>query len=143
MNSIHILLVEDNEGDILLTTEALSEGRIINNISVARDGKEALDFLEKKDPFENVKTPDLILLDVNLPKKNGHEVLQYIKNKDDLKHIPVIVLTTSSSERDINMSYKNHANCFITKPVEVDDFMKAVAEIENFWINIVQLPRKK
>lgn len=142
MNGIHILLVEDNEGDILLTTEALNEGRIINDISVARDGKEALDFLEKKDNFKGVKTPDLILLDVNLPKKNGHEVLQYIKSKDHLKHIPVIVLTTSSSERDINLSYKNHANCFITKPVEVDDFMKAVAQIEDFWINIVQLPRK-
>ncbi len=143
MKSIHILLVEDNEGDIFLVTEALEEGKIVNKISVARDGKEALDFLNKTGKFENEEMPDLILLDVNLPKKNGHEVLQYIKEQDSLKQIPVIMLTTSSSEKDILMSYKNHANCFITKPVDVDNFLKVIYSIENFWINIITLPTKR
>lgn len=143
MKAIHILLVEDNEGDILLTTEALQEGRIINQVSVVRDGKAAIDFLEKNGSYTGVASPDLVLLDVNLPKKNGQEVLQHIKTSDQLKHIPVIMLTTSSSEKDIMESYRNYANCYVTKPVEVDDFMKAVTEIENFWINIVQLPGNK
>lgn len=142
MHQIHILLVEDNEGDILLTTEALEEGKIVNKISVAKDGKAAIDFLEKKNGYEKATTPDLILLDVNLPKKNGHEVLQYIKNADKLKMIPVIILTTSSSEKDIMLSYKNYANCFITKPVEVDNFLQVINSIENFWISIVHLPGK-
>ena len=140
MNSIHILLVEDNEGDIFLITEALQEGKIVNKISVAKDGKEAIDFLEKKEKYANSGTPDLILLDVNLPKKNGHEVLDYIKSSENLKHIPVIMLTTSSSDKDVLLSYKSHANCFITKPVDVDSFLKIVSSIENFWINIVKLP---
>ncbi len=140
MKSIHVLLVEDNEGDIILTKEALEEGKLVNKISIARDGKEALDFLEKKQPFEEADAPDLILLDVNLPKKNGHEVLQFIKTTDAYKHIPVIMLTTSSSHRDINVSYTNHANCYITKPVEVDEFFKVLLQIENFWVNIVKLP---
>lgn len=140
MKSIHVLLVEDNEGDIILTKEALEEGKLVNKISIARDGKEALDFLEKKQPFEEADAPDLILLDVNLPKKNGHEVLQFIKTADAYKHIPVIMLTTSSSHRDINVSYTNHANCYITKPVEVDEFFKVLLQIENFWVNIVKLP---
>lgn len=142
MHQIHILLVEDNEGDILLTTEALEEGKIVNKISVAKDGKAAIDFLEKKNGYEKATTPDLILLDVNLPKKNGHEVLQYIKNADKLKMIPVIILTTSSSEKDIMLSYKNYANCFITKPVEVDNFLQVISSIENFWISVVHLPGK-
>jgi CheY-like chemotaxis protein len=141
MKSIHILLVEDNEGDIMLTTEALEEGRIANKISVVKDGKHAIDFLNKKGDYEGASLPDLILLDINLPKKNGHEVLQYIKGSDDLKQIPVIMLTTSSSEKDILESYKNYVNCYITKPVDVNDFIKAVAKIEDFWINIVNLPR--
>ncbi|MBE9464182.1 response regulator [Dyadobacter subterraneus] len=140
MKSIHILLVEDNEGDILLTTEALQEGRISNTISVVRDGEEAIDFLNQKGRHALAEQPDLVLLDVNLPKKNGHEVLQYIKKSDDIKHIPVIMLTTSSSEKDINLSYKNHANCYITKPVELDSFLNVVTQIENFWISIVTLP---
>ncbi|MCY7291700.1 MAG: response regulator [Ferruginibacter sp.] len=143
MKPIHILLVEDNEGDIYLVTEALEEGKIVNKISVARDGKEALDFLDKKGKYEKEELPDLILLDVNLPKKNGHEVLEYIKEKEALKQIPVIMLTTSSAEKDILMSYKNHANCFITKPVDVDNFLKVIYSIETFWINIVKLPAKK
>lgn len=143
MIPIHILLVEDNEGDVFLVTEALEEGKIINKLSVTRDGKEAMDFLDKKGKYEKEELPDLILLDINLPKKNGHEVLEYIKEKDELKQIPVIMLTTSSSEKDISMSYKNHANCFITKPVDVDHFLKVIYSIENFWVNIVKLPPKK
>lgn len=142
MESIHILLVEDNEGDILLTSEALEEGRILNKLSVVRDGKEAINFLEKNGNFAETTTPDLILLDVNLPKKNGHEVLKYIKQHKDLKRIPVIMLTTSSSQADIDISYQNYANCYITKPIEVDDFMKAVNQIEEFWVNLVKLPSK-
>lgn len=140
MKGIHILLVEDNEGDILLTTEALEERKIINKISVAKDGKEALDFIFKEGAYKNATTPDLILLDVNLPKKSGHEVLQLIKNDDRTAHIPVIMLTTSSSETDINLSYKHHANCYITKPVEVNDFLEAISGIEDFWLKIVKLP---
>lgn len=143
MKSIHILLVEDNEGDILLTTEALQEGRIVNKISVARDGKQAVDFLSKTGEYKNAQVPDFILLDINLPKKNGHEVLQFIKTNDKIKHIPVIMLTTSSAEADISLSYNHHANCYITKPVEVGDFMEAVMKVEDFWINIVKLPNKK
>lgn len=140
MKSIHILLVEDNEGDILLTTEALEEGKIINKVSVVKDGKQAIDFLNLKEPFQGATMPNLILLDINLPKKNGHEVLQYIKGSKTFRHIPIIMLTTSSSEKDIMEAYNHYANCFITKPVDVNEFMKAVAKIENFWISIVQLP---
>ena len=143
MNSIHILLVEDNEGDIFLISEALEEGKIINNISVSKDGKEAIDFLEKKGKYKNEETPDLILLDINLPKKNGHEVLEYIKTSENLKQIPVIMLTTSSSDKDVLLSYKNHANCFITKPLDVNNFLTIVSSIESFWINIVKLPKNK
>jgi len=140
MKPIHILLVEDNEGDILLTTEALEEKKIINKVSVVKDGNKAIDFLNKKNEYKKAELPNLILLDINLPKKNGHEVLQYIKTNDKFKHIPIIMLTTSSSEKDIITSYKHYANCFITKPVEVNDFIEAVTKIENFWVNIVQLP---
>lgn len=143
MNSIHILLVEDNEGDIFLISEALEEGKIINKISVSKDGKEAIDFLEKKGKYKNEETPDLILLDINLPKKNGHEVLEYIKTSENLKQIPVIMLTTSSSDKDVLLSYKNHANCFITKPLDVNNFLTIVSSIESFWINIVKLPKNK
>jgi CheY-like chemotaxis protein len=140
MNPIDILLVEDNDGDIMLTIEAFEESRIVNKITVIKDGKEAINFFEnlgKKD-----KTPSLVLLDVNLPKMSGHEVLVYIKNSERYKSIPVIMLTTSSSERDISESYRNHVNCFITKPIDVGDFMKAITKIEDFWINIVSIPFK-
>ncbi len=140
MKSTHILLVEDNDGDILLTTDALEEGKIINKVSVVKDGKQAIDFLNKRNDFTEAELPNLILLDINLPKKNGHEVLHYIKTNAKFKHIPIIMLTTSSSEKDILLAYKNYANCFISKPVEVNDFIDAVAKIENFWINIVHLP---
>lgn len=138
MKSIHILLVEDNEGDILLTTEALQDSKIINKISVIKDGSAAIDFFEQlKDGADK---PDLVLLDINLPKKNGQEVLLYIKQHPLHSKTPVIMLTTSSSERDILMAYKNYANCYITKPVEVSGFIAAVAKIEDFWINIVSIP---
>lgn len=140
MNSITILLVEDNEGDVLLTTEALKSCKVTNKLKVVSDGQQALDFLLKKDKFADERTPDLILLDINLPKKNGHEVLQRIKSESKLKHIPVIMLTTSSSIVDVKKAYSNYLNCFITKPVSPDDFLKAVSQIENFWINIVKLP---
>lgn len=142
MKRTHLLLVEDNEGDILLTKEALEERNIINEMSVVNDGKEAILFLLKEGAHKHVKTPDIILLDINLPKKSGHEVLEFIKSHDDLKQIPVIMLTTSSSDSDIRMSYKNHANCFITKPLGADDFSKAISVIEDFWFNIVVLPPK-
>ncbi|AIY12981.1 response regulator [Cellulophaga baltica] len=140
MKSITILLVEDNEGDVLLTTEALESCKITNTLKVVNDGKEALDFVFKKGPFATEKTPDLILLDVNLPKKNGHEVLQILKADSTYKHIPVVMLTTSSSTLDIKKAYSHYVNCYITKPVEPTDFLSAVAQIENFWINIVKLP---
>jgi len=143
MTQIHILLVEDNEGDILLTKEAFEEARILTKLSIVRDGKEAMDFLNKEGKYANTEMPDMLLLDVNLPKKNGHEVLQYIKGNEILKHIPVIMLTTSSSPKDINLSYNNYANCFITKPVDVNEFVGVIATIENFWISIVKLPTSK
>lgn len=140
MENVNILLVEDNEGDILLTTEALQEIKVANKLEVARTGEQAIDILNERANERSL--PDLILLDVNLPRVNGHEVLKYIKENDRLKHIPVIMLTTSSSFEDISKSYKKHVNCYIVKPVEVDDFVKAIAQIENFWLNIVKLPPK-
>ncbi len=143
MHAIHILLVEDNEGDILLTKEAFEDAKLLTRLSVVRDGKEAVDFLNKHGAFKEVETPDLLLLDVNLPKKNGHEVLKFIKEDENLKHIPVIMFTTSSSEKDINLSYQNHANCYITKPVDVNDFLSVITKVENFWISVVNLPTIK
>src|SRR5580692_10383958 len=141
MQPIHILLVDDNEGDILLTREALEEASIINRISIAYDGMEAINFLKKRPPFGNNPLPDLILLDINLPKMDGKEVLSIIKSDPDLKRIPVIMLTTSSSEKDILASYDNYANCYITKPVDLERFMDVVRTIEDFWISIVKLPK--
>ncbi|WP_276503191.1 response regulator [Terrimonas pollutisoli] len=135
MNEIKILLVEDNEGDIILTREALLEGKIKNEVSVAMDGQEALDMLQSA-----TSLPDLVLLDINLPKMNGLEVLAAIKKDDRLKMIPVIMLSTSASERDIKDSYSNHASCFITKPVDYNRFMEVVRTIEDFWITVVRLP---
>ncbi|MEO7048604.1 MAG: response regulator [Ferruginibacter sp.] len=132
MKSIHILLVEDNEGDIMLTTEALEESDISHKISIAKDGKIAIDFLNKKEQYQNAESPDLILLDINLPKKNGLEVLQYIKSSEQLKQIPVIMLTTSSSKTDIIECYKHHGNGYLTKPFDVSELIQAVAKIENF-----------
>lgn len=141
MKEIHILLVDDNEGDVLLTREALEEAKIVNRISVTYDGMEAIRFLKKVPPFTGCETPDLILLDINLPKMDGKEVLGIIKSDPDLKRIPVIMLTTSSSEKDILASYDNYANCYITKPVDLERFMEVVRTIEDFWISIVKLPK--
>ena len=140
MQQIHILLVDDNEGDILLTREALEEAHIINKISIAYDGIQAIDLLKKSARVAGTM-PDLILLDINLPKMNGTEVLSTIKSDPDLRRIPVIMLTTSSSEKDILASYDNYANCYITKPVDLDRFMDVVRTIEDFWISIVKLPK--
>lgn len=140
MKSVDILLVEDNEGDIVLTIEALEESKIINNINVVRNGKEAIDYVFNEGKYKEVSQPDLILLDVNLPLKSGHEVLMVIKGDERTRHIPVIMLTTSSSERDINLSYQHYVNCYITKPVDLSDFFEAVTSIEQFWFNIVKLP---
>jgi chemotaxis family two-component system response regulator Rcp1 len=141
MQEIHILLVDDNEGDVLLTREALEEARIISRISVAYDGIQALNFLRKEHPYRDEESPDLILLDINLPRMDGTEVLSIIKADPILKRIPVIMLTTSSSEKDIITSYNNHANCYITKPVDLERFMDVVRTIEDFWISIVKLPK--
>ncbi|PWK79367.1 CheY-like chemotaxis protein [Mucilaginibacter oryzae] len=138
MKSVSILLVEDNEGDILLTTEALGESKIINEITIKRDGREAIDFFESLNSKDLL--PDIVLLDINLPKVSGHEVLMYLKNSEKYRHIPVIILTTSSSEKDLSKSYNNHVNCYIVKPIEANDFINAVSKIEDFWINIVSIP---
>lgn len=143
MKEIHILLVEDNEGDIVLTKEALSDAKIKNKVSVARDGEEALNYLNNAFEDAEALIPDLILLDINLPKVDGKEVLHYIKNTKRLKKIPVVMLSTSSNELDVADSYNNYANCFITKPVDFNKFFEVVKMIEDFWITIVKLPSKK
>lgn len=142
MKPIHILLVEDNAGDVLLIKEAFEEARIINDISTVGNGEAAIKFLENSEPYQDSEKPDLILLDINLPRKNGIEVLDHIKNSEELKLIPVIMLTTSSDDKDILKSYKSHANCYITKPVDVDDFMDTISEIKAFWVQLVKLPPK-
>lgn len=141
MTQIRILLVEDNEGDILLTLKALKDASLHNEIDVVRDGEMALRFLHKQSPYEKAETPGLILLDINLPKIDGKEVLAQIKNDRTLNIIPVVMLTTSNSEIDILESYQHHANCYITKPVDFNKFMKVVQAIKDFWISIVQLPK--
>jgi two-component system, chemotaxis family, response regulator Rcp1 len=143
MKLIQILLVEDNEGDILLTREALEESKILNELTVIRNGKEAIDFVLKKGKYVGTPVPDLILLDINLPLKNGHEVLQALKQNDSAKDIPIIMLTTSSAEMDIQKSYDNHVNCFISKPVEVTEFLECIFKIGEFWLSIVKLPNSK
>jgi chemotaxis family two-component system response regulator Rcp1 len=137
---IEILLVEDNPGDVRLTIEALKEGKVANEINVAVDGIEALAFLRREGKYENAPKPDLILLDLNLPKKNGREVLAEIKMNSHLKCIPVVILTSSQAEKDIVATYNLHANCYITKPVDFDQFIKVVKSIENFWFKVVKLP---
>lgn len=140
MKPIHILLVEDSEGDIMLTTDAFEDARIANTVSVTRDGEEAIHFLQQTGPHANAERPDLILLDINMPRKNGHEVLQFIKNDAHFKTIPVIMLTTSSSPSDIYHSYSEYANAYITKPIDIKDFFKVITTIEDFWLQITQLP---
>jgi CheY-like chemotaxis protein len=137
---IEILLVEDNAADVRLTEEALKEGKVRNNLHVARDGMEALEFLHRQGKFKDATRPDLILLDLNLPRRDGREVLADIKNDPELKMIPVVVLTTSSAEADILKSYKLHANCYITKPVDLEQFVNVVRSIDDFWLTVVRLP---
>ncbi|MBA3504122.1 MAG: response regulator [Deltaproteobacteria bacterium] len=140
---IEILLVEDNAGDVRLTQEALREGKVKNNLTIARDGEEALKLLRREPPFENAARPDLILLDLNLPRKDGRQVLQDIKSDPKLQAIPVVVLTTSNAEADIMKSYQLHANCYITKPVDLDQFITVVKSIDEFWLSIVKLPAER
>ena len=144
MNSraIEILLVEDNPGDARLTLEAFKEGKVVNNFTVMRDGVEALAYLRRQGPHKNAKLPDLILLDLNLPKKDGREVLAEIKADERLKSIPVVVLTTSAAHEDVARAYGNHANCYITKPVDLDQFLRVVHSIESFWLSLVKLPSR-
>jgi CheY-like chemotaxis protein len=137
---INILLVEDNPADIRLTQEVFKEGKVHNTLNIVMDGEDALNYLRKKEKYKNVITPDLVLLDLNLPKKDGREVLADIKADEDLKLIPVIILTTSESEQDILNTYSNHANCYIMKPVDFDRFIDVVRSIEEFWLTIVKLP---
>ncbi|KAF5413626.1 MAG: putative methanogenesis regulatory protein FilR2 [Candidatus Methanogaster sp.] len=138
---IEILLVEDNPGDVRLTQEVLRDGKVRNNMSVAKDGVEAVAFLRQTGEYAGAPRPDIILLDLNLPKKDGREVLADIKTDHDLKNIPVVVLTTSSAEQDIVRSYDLHANCYITKPVDLDQFIRVIRSIEDFWLTIAKLPR--
>ena len=140
--NIEILLVEDNPGDVRLTEESLREAKVINKLNVAYDGEEAMAFLRREGSFKDAARPDLILLDLNLPKKDGREVLAEIKEDNDLRRIPVVVLTTSNSDEDIQETYFHYANCYITKPVDLDQFVKVVKSIEDFWLSIVKLPTK-
>ena len=137
---IDILLVEDNAGDSRLAVEALKESKLRNNLHIVTDGMEAMDFLYKRGKHAQVPRPDLILLDLNLPKKDGREVLAEIKNDPDLKRIPVVILTISKAEEDVLKTYNLHANCFITKPLDLNQFVTVVKSIEDFWLTIVKLP---
>lgn len=137
---VEILLVEDNPGDVRLTREALKEGKVRNNLYNAPDGVEALRFLRREGEHAGAVRPDLILLDLNLPRKDGREVLEEIKADPDLRHIPVVVLTSSEAEQDIVRAYDLHANCYVTKPVDLDQFIHVVRSIEDFWFTIVKLP---
>jgi CheY-like chemotaxis protein len=140
---IDILLVEDNEGDIRLTKEVLRGSKVHNNLIVARNGVEALECLRKQGKFEGTVRPDMILLDLNLPIMDGREVLAQIKEDPKLKRIPVVILTTSKAEEDILKTYNLHANCYVTKPVDLDQFVKVVRSMEDFWLAIVKLPNHK
>ncbi|CAN5260021.1 MAG: response regulator [Nocardioides sp.] len=138
---IEVLLVEDDPGDELMTREAFADNKISNTLHVARDGEEAIDFLYRRGQHASAPRPDLILLDLNLPKYDGRQVLQMIKSDEDLAHIPVVVLTTSSAEEDVLGSYKLHANAYVTKPVDLDQFIAAVRQIDEFFVTVVRLPK--
>jgi chemotaxis family two-component system response regulator Rcp1 len=138
--TLQLLLVEDNPGDVRLTREALKTGEVAVNLSVAKDGVEAIDFLRRRGEFESAPHPDLILLDLNLPRKNGREVLSEIKSDPELKRIPVLVMTTSRADQDIHRAYSLNANCYITKPMDLDEFLRIVRSIEEFWLKTVTLP---
>jgi len=138
--AVEILLVEDNPGDVRLAQEALRDSKILNNVHVAEDGAEAMDFLHRQGKYARSPRPDLVLLDLNLPRKDGRQVLAEIKADDALKRIPVVILTTSKAEEDIVRSYDLHANCYITKPIDLEQFMRVVKAIEDFWLTVVRLP---
>ncbi len=139
---IEILMIEDNPGDVRLTQEALKENKMYNRLHVVRDGVEAMAFLRQEGRYADAPRPDLILLDLNLPKKDGREVLAEIKADEDLKRIPVVILTSSQAEEDVLRTYNLHANCYVTKPVDLDQFIRVVKSIEEFWLTIVKLPRE-
>jgi CheY-like chemotaxis protein len=137
---VEILLVEDNPGDERLTREALKEGKVYSNLYWAKDGVEAMEFLRRQGRYADAVRPDIVLLDLNLPKKDGREVLQEIKNDEDLKRIPVVILTTSKAEEDVLKTYNLHANCYVTKPVDLEKFIVVVKSIDRFWLTVVTLP---
>jgi len=141
IHAVDVLLIEDNPGDVRLTREALKEAHIAVNLHVANDGLEAMKMLRQEAPYSGQPMPDLVLLDLNMPKMDGREVLRLIKTDEKLKHIPVVILTTSGAEKDIAQAYGLHANCYITKPVELDQFMEIVKSIEGFWLTVVKLPK--
>ena len=140
---VEILLVEDNPGDERLTREALKEGKVYSNLHWVKDGVEALEFLRRKGRYADAPRPDIILLDLNLPKKDGREVLSEIKSDENLKRIPVVILTTSKAEEDVLRSYQLHANCYVTKPVDLEKFIVVVQSIDMFWLTVVTLPNGK
>lgn len=140
--AIEILLVEDNPADVRLTMEALKESKIHNKLNVVENGIEAMDYLRQKGQFSDASLPDIVLLDLNLPKKDGREVLQEIKGDESLRRIPVVILTTSQAEQDIMKAYDLYANCYIQKPVDLDQFLRVIRSIEDFWLTIVKLPRE-
>jgi CheY-like chemotaxis protein len=137
---VEILLVEDNPADVRLTKEALKEGKVYSNLHWAKDGVEALEFLRRQGKHAGAPRPDIVLLDLNLPKKDGRQVLQDIKNDENLKRIPVVILTTSKAEEDVLKSYNLHANCYVTKPVDLEQFIRVVKSIDTFWLTVVTLP---
>lgn len=141
MNEVHILLVEDNEGDIILTTEAFKDMELENKISIVRDGEEALQFLRKQDSYSDVTTPQLILMDINLPGMDGKELLETIKKDPELKEIPVVMLTSSAADADISECYDKHVNWYITKPIDYDKYTKVMHEIEAFYVSFVPYPK--
>ena len=143
LNLISILLVEDNPGDVRLVQEVFEDGKIYNKLDIARDGEEALGYLHQSGVYKNTPRPDLILLDLNLPRKNGNEVLTEIKEDEYLRRIPVIILTASKAEEDIARAYNHHANCYLTKPIDLNQFINVVQQIRTFWLSIVQLPNGK
>ena len=140
---VEILLVDDNPADVALTQEAFLENKLCNNLNVVNDGVEAMDYLRKRGQYASVPTPDIILLDLNMPRKDGREVLAEIKADDVLKYIPVVIMTVSKDDKDILESYRLHANCYVKKPVKFTEFVEVVKAIENFWFSVVTLPPKK
>jgi two-component system, chemotaxis family, response regulator Rcp1 len=141
--TIQVLLVEDNPGDVELTIEALEESKLLINLNVANDGEQALRFLKREGEYADAPRPDLILMDLNMPRMDGREALAQIKQDENLHHIPIVVLTTSEAEQDILLTYDLHANCYITKPVDFDQFTKVVRAIEGFWFTVVKLPSEQ